>query len=457
MNSKEFFESLNTAYDNSDYPDGFLKQYNIMECLAEKNGIDTFLIQDHNSTKYVAKCYYKALLKIDIKKDILIELSHDGFPKHIDTFENDTMYIIVREYIEGTVLDEYASLNDLSEDEIKNICVKICDLLGFLHHKETPIIHRDIKPQNIIIRPDDSVALIDFDIAREYQSGNDTDTVFFGTLAYAPPEQYGFSQTDARADIYSLGVLLRYLLTGSTRENKNIKVYRPLEKIIKKCTAFDPKERFNDVDEIKKALLKANPKSQGIKIASICAGIVLCAVLLTFGGIKIYQKITYNPFSDDAIPAYMSDEERITDAVSYMKDKYNTDLFDASDDIATIGYLREVLISIYGLDRAYVYGINMDMPQESDEYFLPWGWDDGQTIDRDVMVYAAVKAYDPSIVADWSSLKDDNGYYPGVRVAVAFAEDTGILTGVNRPGDLTVGDVALILANTDRVFENKKQ
>ena len=118
MNSKDFFESLNTVYDNSDYPDGFLKQYNIMECLAEKNGIDTFLIQDHNSTKYVAKCYYKALLKIDIKKDILIELSHDGFPKHIDTFENDTMYIIVREYIEGTVLDEYASLNDLSEDDI---------------------------------------------------------------------------------------------------------------------------------------------------------------------------------------------------------------------------------------------------------------------------------------------------------------------------------------------------
>ena len=84
---------------------------------------------------------------------------------------------------------------------------------------------------------------------------------------------------------------------------------------------------------------------------------------------------------------------------------------------------------------------------------MPWGWDDGQTVDRDIAVYAAVKAHDPSIVADWSSIKDDNGYYPGVRVAVAFAEETGITTGANSPRDITLGELALILANTDRVFE----
>ena len=68
------------------------------------------------------------------------------------------------------------------------------------------------------------------------------------------------------------------------------------------------------------------------------------------------------------------------------------------------------------------------------------------------MVYVAVKLYDPKLVADWSSLEDDNGEYPGERVAIAFAEETGIMTGVNRPDDLTVGEMALILANTDRVF-----
>ena len=236
MNSKELLENLNNAYDEYHYPADFLNQYNIMECLAERNGIDTFLVQDREEAKYIAKCYYKERLKIDIKKDILSELFYDGLPKHIGTFENDIMYVAVREYIEGQTLDEYAFLNDLSENEIKKICVKICDILGTLHHRKNPIIHRDIKPQNIIIRPDGGVALIDFDIAREYQSGSDTDTIFIGTVAYAPPEQYGFSQTDARTDIYSLGILLRFLLTGSTRENKNIKVYRPLEKIIEKST-----------------------------------------------------------------------------------------------------------------------------------------------------------------------------------------------------------------------------
>ena len=93
------------------------------------------------------------------------------------------------------------------------------------------------------------------------------------------------------------------------------------------------------------------------------------------------------------------------------------------------------------------------MPRESDEFFMPWGWDDGQTVDRDIAVYAAVKVHDPAIVADWSGIKDDNGFYPGVRAAVAFAEETGILSGANQPGDIPLGDLALILANADRVFD----
>ena len=154
-----------------------------------------------------------------------------------------------------------------------------------------------------------------------------------------------------------------------------------------------------------------------------------------------------------AIPGYMSDEERINDAVSYMKGKYSTSMFDEIDEIATVGDLRTAMIDLYGLNRDYVYTINEDMPQESDAYFMPWGWDDGQTLSRDIAVYAAVKVHDPAIVADWSELKDDNGYYPGVRVATAFAEKTSIMTGANRPGDITLGELALILANADRVFE----
>ena len=110
------------------------------------------------------------------------------------------------------------------------------------------------------------------------------------------------------------------------------------------------------------------------------------------------------------------------------------------------------MIELYGLDHDYVYGFSEDIPQESDDYFMPWGWDDGQTLDRGVAVYAAVKVHDPSIVEDWSSLKDDNGEYPGERVAMAYAEKHGILEGANRPDDITVGDVALILYNAEKSF-----
>ena len=116
--------------------------------------------------------------------------------------------------------------------------------------------------------------------------------------------------------------------------------------------------------------------------------------------------------------------------------------------------MRQALIELYGLDREYVYAsCPEDIPVEGDDYFFPWGYEDTQTVDRDTMVYIAVKAHDPAMVADWSSLKDDNGYYPGVRVAVAFAERTNIMVGVGRPKDITVGEMAIILANTDRVFD----
>jgi hypothetical protein len=175
-------------------------------------------------------------------------------------------------------------------------------------------------------------------------------------------------------------------------------------------------------------------------------------VLLSAASIAAYRALTYTPFTEGYVPAYVPDEKKVAEGVKYMRDNYDTDMFDAADDIADIGLLRRALTELYGLDPDYVYGINTDMPQESDEFFLPWGWDDGQTVNRDIAVYAAVKVHDPGIVADWSSLKDDNGYYPGVRIAVAAAAAHSLADGVNKPGDLSVGELALILANADRYF-----
>ena len=448
---------LEYIYVESSYPAGFSDGYDIMECLAEKDGVDTFLVQDKAGIKYVAKCYDRKKWSIQNTIDILSDLEGYGIPKFHGTYENEEMIVTVREYIEGIPLDRYAAENEMSESDIVDIMLKLCDILIILHHRSEPVIHRDIKPKNIIVGPDKNVSLIDFDIARIYHRENDTDTTFFGTVAYAPPEQYGFSQTDSRTDIYSLGIVLRFLLTGSPRENKNIRVYRPLDKIIDKCTAFSPKDRFGDIDKVKTALLHANPGFQRLKTAGIIIIVIAAVTAAVFAGKAIYERVTYDPFSADAIPAFVSDEERIADAVDYMKEKYDTDMFDDYDEVATMGDLRKAVIKLYGLDEDYVYAFNEDIPQESDEFFFPWGYGDEQLLDRDIAVYAAVKLHDPSIVADWSSLEDDTGEYPGSRVALAFAEEHGILEGANRPDDITLGDLALILSNTDRVFESAAQ
>ena len=456
MRLDDFLRAYEGDSNELRYPSEFLEEYTLMECLAEQNGVDTFLVQNRDGLEYIAKCYDTKIWKLSGENHILNELEAVGLPKQIAAYENECMSVTVREYVVGISLQRYALEHELSTDEIVDICIKLCDILAILHHRKEPVIHRDIKPQNIIVKPDGQIVLIDFDIARIFRSENDTDTYFFGTVAYAPPEQYGFSQTDARTDIYSLGILLRYLLTGNTRENKNIRVYRPLARIIDKCTAFSPEERFSDVLQVKKALLCANPKAQMIKKLKISVLALAAVCLVGFGGGKLYQIITYNLFNDESIPGALNDEERIEDAVRYMKEKYGTDLFDSSpDDYATMGLVRKALIEIYGLDQEYVYAYQEegDLPEEGEAYFFSWNLDDGQTVRRDTMVYTAVKVHDAELVADWSGLKDDNGDYPGERVAVAFAEQTGIMTGANRPYDITIGEMALIFANADRVFD----
>lgn len=456
---KTVVNDILNVFDDSAYPEGFLTKYDQLECLANNRGTETFLVKLRDSEQlFVAKCYDKKLYSLVHESSILKSLHHSGLPAFADEFQNDMMICIVREYVEGKPLNQYIAEKEPTNKDIINICVQLCDILAYLHGQEKLIIHRDIKPQNIIVNDDGQVALIDFDISRFYNSKADTDTQFFGTKEYAPPEQYGFSQTDCRTDIYSFGVLLRFMLTENEKEKPSVHLYKPLERIIKKCTAFDPKERFNNATAVKKALLAANPKTQRIRKTLIALCSVMVVPLCIFGGIKWYQYVNYNPFADGTIPAVLTDEERVADAISYMSNKFNTNLFDDTETYADIGFVKKVLTDIYGYDSDYVNAMPEEgVPHESENNFLPWGMGNEQYVARDVMVYVAVKIYWVDKVSDYSSLKDDNGYYPGVRLAVAFAEETGILTGVGRPKDITKGEVAILLTNADRVYEATKK
>ncbi len=249
---------LKRSFTEAPYPAEFLEQYDQLECFSHSRGTETFLVREKGSgVLYVAKCFDKSVCTVVHGSEILLRLHRDGLPAYAASYENARVSVTVREYVEGTPLDLYAEKNPLSERQACRICIQLCDILRYLHGQEKPVIHRDIKPQNIIVRPDGTVTLIDFDIARQYSDGAETDTQFLGTRVYAPPEQYGFSQTDCRADIYSLGVLLRFLLTGSEKERPDKPLSKRMKRIVGRCTAFSPNDRFASADAVKRALLRA--------------------------------------------------------------------------------------------------------------------------------------------------------------------------------------------------------
>lgn len=279
---KEKYTELDAALDQIHYPEGFLSDYDQLECLAGGRGTETFLVRKKGETKNrVAKCYDRSVYKVVHESAILKALSHEGLPEFVEEYQDETTICIVREFIEGTPLNKYMDGRNLSQLRTIFMIVRLCDILSYLHAQNPPVIHRDIKPSNIVVRPTDDVALIDFDIARTYEDDAEMDTQFIVTRAYAPPEQYGFSQTDCRADIYSLGVLLCFMLTGHTNVKHARIENNRLAAIVRKCTAFAPEQRFSSAAEVKKALRHAYGKNKGLMRA--CAACVLALALVCAG------------------------------------------------------------------------------------------------------------------------------------------------------------------------------
>lgn len=282
----EYIESILSESDNARYPDGFLSEYEALECLTPERTDITLLVKSKTTDKrFIAKCYTdKELLSHVTEADILKKLDHPGLPRYTGKFENERMLCVVREYVNGTSLERYAAQNELDERQAVAFAVELCDILAYLHGQTPPVIHRDIKPQNLIVDEKDRLHLIDFGISRTYDENAKQDTVCFGTKDFAPPEQYGFAQTDMRTDIFSLGVLLGWMLTrNSERKNicRNIK-NRRLRRIVEKCTAFSPDKRYRSVVQVKKALRNADGHRQKRAVRRACAA-VACVVCLCAG------------------------------------------------------------------------------------------------------------------------------------------------------------------------------
>lgn len=195
--------------------------------------------------KILDKGYEKIYNRLKIKKNkFRVEI--------IELIVYEEKLIVIEEYINGWTLMELLERRNFNEKEGIELISNICDGLIDLHSDVEEIIHRDIKPENIMINNDGIVKIIDFDISRIVNLEKGEDTTLLGTKNYASPEQFGFAQTDKRSDIYSIGVLLNYILVKKLPKDE---LYEgSLKYVIKKATEMDREKRYSNLQEVKEDL-----------------------------------------------------------------------------------------------------------------------------------------------------------------------------------------------------------
>lgn len=216
---------------------------------------------------------------------MLATLDHSNLPKVTDNFSERGKQYLVMDFIEGETLEERIDREDdkpLPVDDVLKWANQLCDVLEYLHGREPPVVFRDLKPANVMVTPEGMVKLIDFGIARLFKPGKVADTAFFGTAGYAPREQYGKGQTDARSDVYALGATLYHLLTGDDPTNHpfdfkdahqlNEQVPEHVSSVLAKALAHASEDRWQSVTEMRWALAeKPLPESMSEPLPAVGA------------------------------------------------------------------------------------------------------------------------------------------------------------------------------------------
>ena len=232
----------------------------------------------------------------------LKNLKHPNLPSIVDVIEDEDSFIIVMDYIEGRSLDKIIEENGAQpESFVVEWAKQLCDVFGYLHSRTPPIIYRDMKPANVMLKPDGNIMVIDFGTAKNYEIDLG-ETTGIGTIGYAAPEQYigsGLGRTDARTDIYCLGITLYHLLTNvdpckNLISDRSIRAVNPalshgLDAIIKKCTEHQPDDRYQTCAELMydlenyEILEPLYKKKQKRKLGSFLLTILLAIVMAISG------------------------------------------------------------------------------------------------------------------------------------------------------------------------------
>lgn len=220
------------------------------------------------------------LVRKRVKRDVanvevfsrLSSVGGEHLPRVVETYDLPDQVVIVREYVYGTPLAScVAEAGRMGEIAAAHVVADVCDAVSTLH--EQGIVHRDVSPRNVILSPRGAV-LIDLGIARTYVTGAQRDTTRLGTWGFASPEQYGFAQTDVRSDVYSVGCLLGYMLTGVTPDAEGYAetladsaAVRPeLRRIVERACSFEPSERYQSAGALRDAVLRAVPDAAAANV-----------------------------------------------------------------------------------------------------------------------------------------------------------------------------------------------
>ncbi|MDO4547068.1 MAG: protein kinase [Clostridia bacterium] len=289
-------------------------RFEILEALSDDMRHPTYLLRERETGRRFLVKGSPQFEKNSIETQ-LNGIEHAGIPRYEGVYETVNMRWTLRLYIEGTSLDKAVS-PPCPMNQAVAITLSLLEILDVLHRQDPPIIHRDIKPQNIIVGDDYGIVLIDFGISRRYSPERSSDTAYMGTRGFAPPEQYGFSQTDARADIYATGVLLLWLLTGNIDPRTDINQVKDkrLKRVIRKMTAFAPEKRYKGAIEAKKDL-EETLRPASVKKALLAS---ILAVALVISGAFAYENwrgVRFSsPLIERAVRMYLQkgDGEKIT-------------------------------------------------------------------------------------------------------------------------------------------------
>lgn len=232
--------------------------------------------------------------------ETLKKLNHPNLPSIVDIIEDEDSFIIVMDYIEGRSLDIILEETGAqSEANVVEWAMQLCDVFGYLHSRTPPIIYRDMKPANVMLKPDGNIKVIDFGTAKTFDVATG-ETTGIGTRGYAAPEQYGgLGRTDARTDIYCLGLSMYHMLTNvnpcvTLVTDKSIRAVNPalsrgLDAIILKCTQDNPDDRYQTCAELMydlehyQNLEPLYKRKQRAKLIWFMATVFLSIVLLVAG------------------------------------------------------------------------------------------------------------------------------------------------------------------------------